>query len=176
MPHTDRRAGNAYRARYYKRRTQAGLCRTCGKKPRVTAHMCRDCQDGENKRVLKSKHENRDQHNARVREVTAMRRAEVFKHYGDKCQCCDEAEPMFLTLDHKNGGGRHDARFKSSSGTRLTAAQFYNKVIKLGFPDDLQLLCFNCNCGKHRNGGSCPHERLKREWNEYPKAKAVAAA
>lgn len=24
--------------------------------------------------------------------------------------------------------------------------------------DRYQLLCFNCNCGRHRNGGVCPHK------------------
>jgi len=30
-----------------------------------------------------------------------------------------------------------------------------------GFPDDLQLLCFNCNCGKAIHG-ECPHERERQ--------------
>ena len=25
-------------------------------------------------------------------------------------------------------------------------------------PDTIQILCFNCNCGRARNGGICPHE------------------
>ena len=28
------------------------------------------------------------------------------------------------------------------------------------FPEGFQILCFNCNAGKHRNGGRCPHEQL----------------
>lgn len=26
------------------------------------------------------------------------------------------------------------------------------------FPDGFQILCFNCNCGRHRNGDVCPHK------------------
>lgn len=33
----------------------------------------------------------------------------------------------------------------------------YRWAILNGFPDELQLLCFNCNCGRQRNGGVCPH-------------------
>ena len=29
--------------------------------------------------------------------------------------------------------------------------------ISRNFPDFLQILCFNCNCGRNRNGGICPH-------------------
>jgi hypothetical protein len=30
------------------------------------------------------------------------------------------------------------------------------------FPNDvLRLLCFNCNCGRAKNGGICPHEETK---------------
>lgn len=167
MPFTNRLIGNAYRARRAAALVQAGLCCICGKRPRVNRNHCAECQEAANARVRQYKDANRDRHNARVREVTSIRRSQVFQHYGGECQCCGEREPMFLTLDHKNGGGTKDPRFKSASGTRLTAAQFYNKVIKLGFPSDLQLLCYNCNCGRHRNGGTCPHAE-KVEWNQFP--------
>jgi len=171
MPFADKAVGNAYRLRRAHKLVAAGLCLACGQRRRVNSNHCRECQDISNRRVVDSKHQNRDKHNARVREITAIRRAVVFRHYGDRCRCCAETQPLFLTLDHKNGGGRQDRRFKSASGTRLTAAQFYNKVIKLNFPDDLHLLCFNCNCGRSRNGGMCPHvdNSANREWNEFPK-------
>jgi hypothetical protein len=30
--------------------------------------------------------------------------------------------------------------------------------VKNAFPDTITLLCFNCNCGKGRNKGVCPHK------------------
>lgn len=37
---------------------------------------------------------------------------------------------------------------------------FYNKILR-GERPDLQVLCFNCNCAKHINGGTCPHSEKK---------------
>jgi hypothetical protein len=35
---------------------------------------------------------------------------------------------------------------------------------KNGFPEGFQVLCANCNIGRHINGGICPHEsNRKRE-------------
>lgn len=32
-------------------------------------------------------------------------------------------------------------------------------IINNDYPNDIQVLCFNCNWGKHLNGGICPHKR-----------------
>jgi hypothetical protein len=82
-------------------------------------------------------------------------KAETLLAYGNKCNCCDETQPVFLTIDHVNndGGGR-----KREKG----GLQFYSKLRKLGYPqDEYQLLCFNCNTGRHLNGGVCPHQEKK---------------
>jgi hypothetical protein len=31
-------------------------------------------------------------------------------------------------------------------------------IVRHDFPDDFQLLCANCNQGKKRGGGTCPHK------------------
>lgn len=31
------------------------------------------------------------------------------------------------------------------------------EIIAAGFPAEYQILCFNCNIGRSRNGGRCPH-------------------
>lgn len=76
--------------------------------------------------------------------------------YGGSCACCGETESVFLTIDHigEDGGGRNryrDGPFRSSD-------QFYGWLIKASFPPEFRLLCFNCNSGRHINGGTCPHE------------------
>ena len=79
-------------------------------------------------------------------------RETVFAHYGGKCSClgCEESNPMFLTIDHINNDGAERRR----NGERS-----YADIIKAGYPEDLQILCANCNLGKLRNGGVCPHKK-----------------
>ena len=77
----------------------------------------------------------------------------VFDHYGWSCSCCGESHPDFLTLDHVNGGGRKH-RAEVGNGRLM-----YRWIVKHGFPSDFRTLCFNCNCGRERTGGICPHEK-----------------
>lgn len=74
----------------------------------------------------------------------------VFDHYGRKCKCCGEEEPMFLSIDHVNndGGGRNRAE---------RGYVMYRNIVDQGFPKAFQVLCWNCNVGKQRNDGVCPH-------------------
>ena len=76
----------------------------------------------------------------------------VLQHYGKFCACCGESNPMFLSIDHINGGGtkhRHNIKVKT-----------YNWLIENNFPIGFQILCFNCNWGKHLNHGICPHKEI----------------
>lgn len=72
----------------------------------------------------------------------------VYEHYGEQCFCCKETEPLFLTIDHKNNDGWKEAK---------KSANLYYRIIKAGFPDSYRIACYNCNCGRARNGGICPH-------------------
>jgi len=80
----------------------------------------------------------------------------VFAAYGGyTCACCGETEPKFLSIDHINNDGGEERRsgLYSSSGTA-----FYLWLRKNAFPPGYQVLCMNCQVGKHRNGGVCPHQ------------------
>lgn len=81
---------------------------------------------------------------------------QIMAHYGDVCACCGESELIMLSLDHINGDG---AKHRKEIGR----VNFYSWVRANGYPDFLRILCFNCNIGRYRNGGACPHEdtRLK---------------
>lgn len=79
----------------------------------------------------------------------------VLEAYGNKCICCGENNLLFLTIDHINNDG---ASQRKEIGEGIT---FYNWVIKNNFPTFLQCLCFNCNCGRYRNKGVCPHKEGK---------------
>ncbi len=92
----------------------------------------------------------------RVREYGRNRRWElrdiVHDAYGRMCVCCGETTDEFLTIDHINGDG------KEQRG-KMNTVQHLSWIIKQGFPYDLQLLCFNCNCAKGFFG-ECPHKRV----------------
>lgn len=78
-------------------------------------------------------------------------RTAILEAYGGKCACCGEAEPTFLEIDHAQGGGSEHYR-------NVNAYTAYRQIIKDGFPDRFQLLCCNCNRGRARHGGICPHK------------------
>jgi hypothetical protein len=64
---------------------------------------------------------------------------------------------MFLTLDHVDGGGtKHMAEVRAETG----GAHIYSWLHKHGYPEGFQVLCMNCNWGRYRNGGVCPHELM----------------
>lgn len=81
-------------------------------------------------------------------------RNDVFNHYGDGgCACCGETNHGFLTIDHINGGGNEHRRSINSTGGK----DFYRWLRINQYPEGYQVLCFNCNLGKHRLG-ICPHQ------------------
>lgn len=79
-------------------------------------------------------------------------RVEVLQHYGGsppKCACCGESNAVFLCIDHINGRGeRHRKKIKRQS--------IQIALKKAGYPEGYQVLCYNCNNGKHLCG-VCPH-------------------
>lgn len=100
------------------------------------------------------RNKNKEKRNKIIREYHKIRRNNdrklVFKHYGEKCECCGESNIKFLTIDHINGGGRkHRKEIKG---------HLYSWLVKNNFPNGFQVLCYNCNCGKRINNGICPHK------------------
>ncbi len=83
----------------------------------------------------------------------AENRAKIYEAYGGKCACCGEDNPKFLTVDHVESNGHAERK----SGRYTNGSQFYNSIVKRNFPSDYQLLCYNCNMGRARNFGICPH-------------------
>ena len=95
---------------------------------------------------------NRSKRRVQERTRTKLLKDAVFNHYGNACGCCGERERLFLAIDHKNNDGAAERR------VGIVYATLYRKIIKENFPDRYQVLCANCNWGKHRNGGICPHK------------------
>jgi hypothetical protein len=78
---------------------------------------------------------------------------EVIKHYGGVCACCGVEELPFLTIDHVDNNGADHRRETNTIG----GSSFYYWLQKNNYPEGFQVLCWNCNTGKHINGGICPH-------------------
>ena len=98
-----------------------------------------------------------EKHRAYGRQQHLKLKQEVFAAYGGKCVCCGETELHFLTIDHIHGGGR--AHMKSLGNKGKAGSNFYRWLRNAGYPrDKFQLLCQNCNTGRYRNGGTCPHK------------------
>ena len=72
---------------------------------------------------------------------------DFFRMYGPDCNCCGESNRGFLTLDHKDGNER-----------QRTQDFEYRRAVREGYRPDLwAVLCYNCNMGRARNKGTCPH-------------------
>lgn len=79
----------------------------------------------------------------------------IMAYGGYVCACCGETEPLFLTLDHINNDG---GKFRKKYGFKNHGPKFYKWLRDNGYPSGYQVLCSNCNHGKHRNKGICPHQ------------------
>ena len=158
----DKRAKNREAAARYRERNRE----------KVNQRM-RDWRDANREKAREHSREwrNRKIANGTPEEVAAIRGAEsektkrnqdrcreqVFEAYGGyKCNCCGETERMFLSIDHvhNDGAEQRKAGLYGGSGTA-----FYIWLRKNKFPEGYQVLCMNCQVGKHKNGGVCPHQR-----------------
>lgn len=84
------------------------------------------------------------------RERYKQQRLDCLKQYGNKCICCGEDRPEFLSFDHIAGGGTKHRRMERAG--RITIW-----LTKNGYPPGFQILCHNCNMAKGFYG-QCPHQ------------------
>lgn len=141
-------------------RINNGLCTYCGKKPpRLNRKICQDCYDKHGpKWIIKNREYNL--HNLSSKK---HRKQRIIDHYGGKCLCCGEMGLIFLTIDHisENGAEHRRQIAPNHKGKGPGGDLFYRWLEKNNFPDGYQTLCYNCNIGKHRNNGVCPHQQIK---------------
>jgi len=81
-----------------------------------------------------------------------LKEAAYAAYGGFRCACCGEDEEMFLSLDHINNDG-------AAHRKTMDRRKIYKWLARNGFPKTFQVLCMNCNHGKARNGGVCPHQK-----------------
>jgi hypothetical protein len=118
-------------------------------------HTCKECYSAKNRERTAAYYARN--HAARLEAMSRrykMHKDMVFAHYGAKCSCCGEDEPMFLTIDHVNCDGKHHRRKPGNSSHN----NIYGWLVRNQFPDGFQVLCNNCNHGRYRNNGVCPHK------------------
>jgi hypothetical protein len=125
--------------------------KTCSKQCRKThiSQVSKDWAKANPERVI-----------TRAKEIIQDRKFSVLAIYSEgqpRCACCGETEISFLTMDHINNNGAEHRKKIFKSKTR-GGYSFYVWIIKNNFPEDLQVLCMNCQFGKKFNEGICPHE------------------
>ena len=97
------------------------------------------------------------------KELRIKLKREVLTHYcsGKKphCVCCKYSELEALTMDHTLGrkSGKYPVDEVENDGGKLRAI-----LKKKNYPENYQVLCFNCNSAKSDNP-KCPHERIHLE-------------
>ncbi len=112
-------------------------------------------------RQLKQYRENKERHDAYKAKSTEKLWQETLDVYGRVCRCCGESEPDFLCIDHINDDGNKErAVLRPTEPRTFGGKTYYAWLRKNGWPQHVQLLCFNCNFAKARTRG-CPHKRLK---------------
>jgi transposase-like protein len=128
-----------------------GLCPRCGKTFSGAGPICGRCL--QRSRTDRRLHQCRrpDVRNPKERARARKLRAMVMEHYGAACACCGEDRLEFLSIDHINGNGK---QHRAAAGGKL-----YRLIVKQGFPADLRILCYNCNCSLGFNG-YCPHGNI----------------
>jgi len=153
-----------------KERSDRGLCPECGQvREDISKYLCERCRnlhrqyarkyyqnkphikEANNLRGIKWQKDNAD----KVRKSSQLSRQrlkeDVFSHYGNRCACCGESHTEFFTIDHiNNNGNEHRRQLKN------TKNNFYSWIKQNNYPEDLQILCWNCNQAKAFYG-ACPH-------------------
>lgn len=109
---------------------------------------CKTCCS-EQARIFHKKHPEKNQQQ-NIKRRKRIREA-LLNGYGNRCSCCGEDEPVFLTLEHLDGTGAAHRKTRSPDG-------IYLDVIRSNFPDTFTILCMNCNFAKRFNK-ECPHKK-----------------
>jgi len=131
------------------KRLSQGFCIKCASKPHLPKGVfCFTCREDNNEKS-RLKYENIKH---KLKEFRANNRLVVLNYYGGKCVCCGETTNKFLAMDHIHGGGTKHRK------TEMKCSNIYDWCIKNNFPTSMQILCHNCNVGRHLNGGICPHK------------------
>lgn len=129
---------SAYTHKYRNKLKAQKICIACGKRNASDGQRCSSC-------AIRLKKVNK--------QSEVKLKMDVLNHYGNsKCACCGEDTALLLTIDHMNNDGNIHRKEVGRSH------KLYRWLRDNNYPEGFQVLCFNCNIGKHLNGGVCPHK------------------
>ena len=159
MPHKDPEARKAYFREYDKKRVRV---RDPEKEKEYSKRKYRKNKAKYQKLSKAYYKANKDKNQAKTKiyrdQTRAALKLEVLQHYSVSkipvCKCCGEGMYEFMSLDHVNGDG---AEHRRKHPKARAGHSFYSWLKRNGFPEGLQVLCFNCNCAKGAFG-VCPHQ------------------
>jgi hypothetical protein len=137
-------------------------CGVVGRRGSKSIKLCRLCYNAHMRAYRLANPEHVIAERKRGREWWQKLRHEVIMAYGGyNCACCGETEPLFLSIDHVfNDGAKHrrEIAVTSKGNGKGASSRTLQWLKQNGFPAGFQVLCMNCNMGKQRNGGICPHK------------------
>ena len=120
------------------------ICATCGKAFEQNYRRGQK-QSFCSKRCNGRFHRKRDSRTAETKTYYHRTKKVLFDRLGNRCKCCGETEPVFLSIDHIYNDG---APFRKRGGGAK-----YSRMLKA--IERVQILCMNCNWAKRY--GPCPH-------------------
>lgn len=120
-------------------------------------HRCKHCggklADDYKNKICRRCLDNRLRYTRKI--IQPLKDAAFYAYGGYICACCGEMEPIFLSIDHISGGGYKHRK------TVHAGYSMYSWLKRHNYPKGFQVLCRNCNWGKHINDGICPHKNIK---------------
>lgn len=126
-----------------------GLCKRCYRRM-ITRRWTAANRERERVRLAASYQKRKPKQLAKAKEDRRRTRDAIMEKLGNRCNCCGETEPVFLTIDHVQNDG-HLVR-------KINRHHVYRTILAEGCPTDrYQILCWNCNSAKAL-AGICPHQ------------------
>jgi hypothetical protein len=103
------------------------------------SYICKICENSKNNNRY---NKNRDKYLINNKNRYQEIKEEVFSYYGGKCNICGQRDHSLLSLDHLEGNGRQHRK----SILRIDSGTGFHKWVCKNKPNNLRLLCYNCNC------------------------------
>ena len=127
-------------------------CKKCGKTKSLVGfprtgnkdyrrNTCGACYNAYHRSLYRK---NKGEYVARIERNKQAIWLRILDHYSDSCVACGEDDEVVLTVDHINEDGSSRRRTGEKKGVA-----FYRWIEDNDYPDDLQILCRNCNWRKH---------------------------
>jgi len=136
-------------------------CKICANKEHAERMRKARANNAEKYRNHQKEHRNRHLKKVRRQQKESKQRLKLLcmeAYGGPVCVCCGETCMDMLNIDHINEDGSYHRKNLNKHGN--AGCSTYHWLKANDFPDGFQVLCYNCNISKHRNG-ICSHQLNK---------------